>query len=93
MKRRDFIRTGCTACVAATGLAGFLSSCKSTQMVAGKVNNDGILLDTNDFIIKKNGSTSHRLYVVVRNDALKFPICVYRFSDTDYTALWMECQH
>lgn len=93
MKRRDFIKTGCTACIAATGLAGLLSSCKSTQIVAGKLNNDGLLLDTNDFIIKKNGKVSHKLYVVVRNEALKFPICVYRFSDTDYSALWMECAH
>lgn len=92
MKRRDFIKTGCTACVAVAGL-GFLASCKSTQMVSGKLNNDGVLLDTNDFIIKKNGKVSHKLYVVVRNDALKYPICVYRFSETDYSALWMECQH
>ena len=93
MKRRDFIKTGCTACIAATGIAGFLTSCKSTQMVTGKLNNDGVLLDTDDFIIRKNGKVSHKLYVVVRNDALKYPICVYRFSDTDYSALWMECQH
>lgn len=93
MKRREFIRTGCTACIAATGLAGLLSSCKTSQIIPGRLNNDGLLLDANDFIIKNNGRVSHRLYVVVRNEALKFPICVYRFSDTDYSALWMECAH
>ena len=93
MKRRDFIRSGCTACVAATGLAGFLSACKSTQIVPGKLNKDGVILDAKEFVINRNGSTSHKLYVVVRNEALKFPICVYRFSETEYTALWMECQH
>ena len=93
MKRRDFIKSGCTACIAATGFGALLSSCKATQIVPGKLNNDGVLLSTDDFIIKRQGKISHKLYVVVRNEALKFPICVYRFSDTDYSALWMECAH
>jgi nitrite reductase/ring-hydroxylating ferredoxin subunit len=24
---------------------------------------------------------------------LKFPVCVYRFSETSYTALYMRCPH
>jgi len=44
-----------------------------------------------EFVI--NGSDKHRLYIVVRNEELVFPICVYRFSDQDYSAIWMQCAH
>lgn len=35
----------------------------------------------------------HRDYVIVRNDAMEFPIYVYRFSDDDYSAMLMKCTH
>lgn len=93
MKRRDFIQHACTACIALTGVATLMTGCKTMQSVTGKLNNDGLLLDVNDFKINNNGNPAYRMYVVVRNEQLKFPICVYRFSDTDYSALWMECAH
>ncbi|HYE55442.1 MAG TPA: Rieske 2Fe-2S domain-containing protein, partial [Chitinophagaceae bacterium] len=93
MKRRTFLKHSCTACIAATGLAALMPSCKPGQFVQGRLNNDGVLLDVDDFKIRSGAGQSYRLYVVVRNDHLKFPICVYRFSETDYSALWMECMH
>lgn len=36
---------------------------------------------------------AYRSFIIVRNDALKCPICVYRMNDNDYTALWMRCTH
>lgn len=32
-------------------------------------------------------------FIVVRNENLLFPICVYRFSDQDYSAIWLKCAH
>ena len=95
MNRKDFILGSCSACVSAGALAGLLSlsSCKPTQYVSGKLHPDGLLLDTADFVIRQNGTITYRPYIVVRNEALQFPICVYRFSDTDYSALWMQCAH
>lgn len=93
MDRKDFIINSCMACLSATALAGLLSSCKSTQYISGRLNNDGVLLDPDDFIIRKNGEVTYRSFIVVRNEALQFPICVYRFSETDYSAVWMQCSH
>jgi Rieske Fe-S protein len=90
MKRREFIKNSCAACLSATALATLISSCKAGQYVSGQLNRDGILIDTNDF---RNGTTSWHPYIIVRNEQLKYPICVYRFSDTDYSALWMQCSH
>jgi Rieske Fe-S protein len=32
-------------------------------------------------------------YVIIQNDILKFPICVYRINENQYSALWMRCTH
>ena len=34
-----------------------------------------------------------REYIIVRNDKLEFPIYLYRFSETEYSALLMKCTH
>ena len=93
MKRREFIASSCSACLGIAVISAFLPACKPTQYVAGKLNQDRLVIDTNDFKIKQNGKTSYRSYIIVRNEELKFPICIYRFADDDYSALWMQCAH
>lgn len=36
---------------------------------------------------------SFRTSILVTHPDLKYPVCVYRFSDTEYTALLMRCTH
>ena len=91
MNRKEFIIKSCTACIGVTALSTVLSSCAATKFVNGKLINDGILMDTKEFVLNEKGK--YRLYVIVRNDSLLFPICVYRFSDNDYSAIWMQCAH
>ena len=91
MNRKEFIVKSCTACIAASAYSIILSSCAATKFTSGKLAKDGILIDINEFVIKDKDK--YRLYVVVRNDKLLFPICVYRFNDTEYSAIWMQCAH
>lgn len=91
MNRKEFIIKSCTACIGVTALSTILSSCAATKFVNGKLIKDGILMDVKEFVINEKGR--YRLYVVVRSDSLLFPICVYRFSDNDYSAIWMQCAH
>ena len=91
MNRKDFILRSCTACLGASSVATVLSACATTKFSTGKLLKDGIVIDKQEFLIKE--SDQHRLYIVVRNEALVFPICVYRFSDQDYSAIWMQCAH
>jgi Rieske Fe-S protein len=93
MKRREFIVSSCGACLSAGALTSLMSSCNLTHYISGKLNQDGLLVDADDFKIKRNGKDAYRPYIIVRNEELKFPICVYRFSDSDYSALWMQCAH
>ena len=93
MDRRKFIKNSCAVCISATGLAAVASSCTATRYISGALGKDGLTVDVNEFIIKLNGQSAYRSFIIVRNEALQYPICVYRFSEKEYSALWMRCTH
>lgn len=93
MDRRKFIQNSCVACLSATGLAAVASSCTATRFISGKLGKDGLIVNADEFITKQNGKTGYRSYIIVRNEALQYPICVYRFNEKEYSALWMSCTH
>jgi Rieske Fe-S protein len=93
MDRREFIRNSCTACLTATVIGSIVTSCNPTKYISGKLGNDGLFIDANEFITTQNGKTVHRSFIIVRNDALQYPVCIYRFNDNEYSALWMSCTH
>ena len=93
MKRRDFIKSSCAACFSVSVLPLMLGSCTTLINTAGTIVKDGLTLATEDFIIKDKGNIAYRSFLIVRNDALKYPICVYRFNEKQYSALWMKCAH
>ena len=93
MDRRKFIKNSCTACLSATALASVVSSCASTRYISGALDKNGLRVDTNEFISQQNGKSTYRSFIIVRNEALQYPICVYRVSENEYSALWMRCTH
>lgn len=93
MNRKDFLVNACTACLSVTALSAFLPSCSSTRYIPGTLATDGLTISKDEFIIVKKGSPAYRSFIVIKNDTLQYPVCVYRFSDQEYTALWMRCAH
>ena len=93
MERRDFIKKTCTACLSMTVLSSVLSSCAVTKYIPGKMVKDGLTLNTDDFKIHQKGGTAYSSFIIVRNDAFQFPVCVYRINEQEYSALWMKCTH
>ena len=93
MTRKDFIVNTCALCASATGMAALLNSCTPSHYITGTMNKDGLILGRDEFKIMQKGNTAYRSFIIVRNDALKFPVCVYRINDTEYSALWMQCTH
>lgn len=93
MNRRNFIVKGCTACLALTAMSSLLPSCKSTRYIAGNMNQDGLLVNPEEFVLHTKGKKTYRSFIIVQNEALQFPICLYRFNERDYAALWMQCAH
>ena len=93
MDRREFIKNSCTACLSATVIGTAISSCTATRYISGTLGKDGLFVDTNEFVTKQNGKAIYRSFIIVRNDALQYPVCVYRVNDNEYSALWMRCTH
>lgn len=52
-----------------------------------------MLVPLADFEFQGNKPKTYRKYIVVSNDILKNPICVYRLSENHYSAVWMKCTH
>lgn len=92
MQRREFTIT-CLACLAGPSMIPLLSACQSTFYTSGTVENNGISILKSDFTYLKKDKPTNRDYIIVRNDAMEFPIYVYRFSDDDYSAMLMKCTH
>ena len=93
MHRRTFIKNSCTACLSFTVLPTLLGGCVTTKYVSGSLGKDGLTISKDEFKLKQKGGTAYSSFIIVRNDALLFPICVYRSNDSEYTALWMQCTH
>ncbi len=93
MERRDFIKNSCTACLSATFLSAFVSSCATTKYISGNLSKDGLIIKKEEFQIKQKGGMAYSSFIIVRNDSLQYPICVYRFNEEEYAAIWMKCTH
>jgi Rieske Fe-S protein len=92
MDRRKFIKTSCVSCLSASLLSSALfSACSPTQYITGTLEKDGLVISKDQFKVGNKGS--YNSFVVVRNENLLFPICIYRFSDEDYSAIWLKCAH
>ncbi len=93
MDRKDFLRTCGLACVGGIGMATVFQSCTTTKLLGGKIVGDDIIVSTSDFETRNRGQVYFKKYIVVQNDMLQYPICVYRKNENEYTALWMRCTH
>lgn len=93
MDRRKFIKNSCAVCLSATAIAGLLSSCQPTRYISGVLSKDGLTINTSEFSSKQNGKMIYRSFVIIRNEALQYPIYIYRFNENEYRALWMRCTH
>lgn len=92
MNRRSFTKS-CITCAAASLLIPINNACQPTRNITGKLEANGISVNESEFIYEMNGKKQFRNYIIVRHDDLQFPIYVYRFNESDYSALWMKCSH
>jgi nitrite reductase/ring-hydroxylating ferredoxin subunit len=90
MERKDFIKTCGFACLGGVLFSSILEGCSGSRIIAGTIDHSDLVAPLSVF---QQGQSSFRKYVVIQHESLKYPVCVYRFSDTEYTALLMRCTH
>ncbi len=93
MNRRRFIKQSCFLCMSAALTPGVLSGCQATHYVSGVIEPDGLSVLKSEFTYLKKDQPIIRQYIIVQQEKLEFPIYVYRFSENEYSALWMKCSH
>lgn len=81
------------ACLGGGAMATLFQSCGISKTITGTINGSDIIVPLTDFETKSINEIHYKKYVIVNNDILKFPICVYRLNAQNYTALWMQCTH
>ncbi len=92
MNRRNFVFQSCIACITGVSISSVLSSCSHTILNL-PIDTDRISLPLFYFDKKANKGNQPNQYIVVHNEKLKFPICVFRLDESQFTAIWMECSH
>jgi nitrite reductase/ring-hydroxylating ferredoxin subunit len=90
MERKDFLKTCGFACLSLPVLASILESCNGGKMITGTIDQSDLVLPESSFLSDKGG---FRKYIVVENERLKFPVCLYRVNEVEYSALSMRCPH
>jgi Rieske Fe-S protein len=93
MNRKEFLKTCGFGCLSGLTAITILQSCSSSQVLTKEISGSDILVPTTDFVIKNNGTIEYKKYIIIQNEQLKFPICIYRFDTNNYSALLMECTH
>jgi Rieske Fe-S protein len=90
MERKEFIKACGFACMGGLFASAMLEGCAGARAVTGTIENADLVVPENAFLGK---NASFKSYIVVQHDSLKYPVCVYRFGATEYTALLMRCTH
>src|SRR5471030_1007457 len=90
MERKAFLKTCGFACVAGLIPGVLLEGCGSSKMIAGTMDQTGLLVPLSAF---EHGTNTYKKYVIVQHANLKYPVCVYRFGENEYSALLMRCTH
>ena len=93
MNRRTFVKATCISCVTSGLVPALLTGCQSTHYVSGTVDDVGITVPISEFSYIEKDQTLIHQYILVQNDKLQFPVCLYRLSESEYSALWMKCTH
>lgn len=94
MKRKEFIKTCGFACIGASfGLGMVLESCNTTKMINGTISNSDLIFPKSKFEFSKNNGIKFHKYLIVQNDQLQFPICIFRLNETEFSAVLMKCPH
>jgi Rieske Fe-S protein len=69
-----------------------LTGCSGPPLLIGEISGNDIIIPLDSFAVE-GSSKAYRDCVIVSNKQLEYPICVYRFSESRYSALLMRCTH
>jgi len=94
MDRKEFIKTCGFACLGTTVMTSLLEGCVSpTYFALAELAGNQLTIKKTEFTRTEKGKEVQRTYVLIKTDKLNFPVCVYKITNEEYSALLMECTH
>lgn len=93
MQRKEFLHQCSFACLGILGFGTLLESCGTSKSLSGQLTDKQLKVPLTQFAGSRRGQITYKRYVIIRNEALNYPIVVYRQSATEYTALLLRCTH
>ncbi len=93
MDRKEFVKTCGLACLGGGAIAFLLQSCSTPAMVSGSLTGENMMVPLSAFEELKKNEIQYRKYILVHHPQLRFPICVFRLDENNYTALLLQCTH
>lgn len=93
MERLKFIKACGAICIGGVTIPALFQNCASIKMLERTIEGDNLIVPVQDFEIRDKEVLRFKKYIIVQNQQLKYPICVYRNSASEYQALWMRCTH
>lgn len=89
------MKTCGVACLGGTtAISLLLQSCASGYHYAhGEIDKEHLKVLKSEFVQDSKGKAVTRKHILVKHDKLNYPIYLYKVSEEEYTALWMECTH
>lgn len=90
MDRKQFLKKCGLACFGGLTAMTLPMGCSAAKTSNSSIDGDNLIVPVSDFGDEMKG---FRKFVIVANDLLRFPICVFRHAEGKYSALWMECSH
>jgi len=92
MNRKEFIKTCGGSCLTLIGLTQ-LEACKPTLHVQGTLISSRLVIEKRAFSILKKDKIIYRKSILTKPENFDFPLAIYRFTDTEYSALLLRCSH
>lgn len=89
MTRKKFIKTCGYACLGTLSASLILQSCMATKSLNAPLSGNKLKVPLSAF----QKSDAHYKYLIVRNPQIAFPIYLFRFSEKEYSALYLQCTH
>ncbi len=93
MDRKDFLVKCGFACVGTLAAGLILESCGTTKNINADIADSDMLVPLSSFVMKEKGEVKYHNYIIAQNTILQFPIYVFRYSATEYSAVYMRCTH
>jgi Rieske Fe-S protein len=91
MNRKEFLNKCSFHGAGLAGLSFLLQGCGGTKYLTSPIVGSDLVVPASAF--KVEGSENFHRYIVVQNDKLEYPICIYRSAADRYEALYMRCTH